>query len=720
MCWVACRRFVGCAQMSLCAIIPSIANTASVVSRMAPLESYGCRVAWNLGARDWSRIGSMNSLLTYIRRSSIIFGALLSAVLLSSCLSSAGPEAPTITEQPKDKTAFITQTAKFDVGITGKPPYTFQWYRDGVVIAEATAASYTTSALTLSDAGAKFSIKVTNASGSVTSNNATLSVNTGPTLTTQPTAVSVSVGASAAFTVVGSGESLAYQWYRDGIAISGANTATYTITTTVAADDGAIFEVYVVNPGGYVASKAVTLTVNGSPALTIQPVNQTVAVGESVAFAVSATGGNLSYQWQRNGTNIAGATAKLYRIAEVTSNDHAASFSTIISNAQGSTSSAAATLSVVSAAVALPPVLPAQISLSQTPTAANSFTYVRRSNGTLASWGYNTDGQRGDGTTGAASDTIGTVTLPVGRTVKAVSAGATHALALMDNGDVMAWGLNDGGQLGLSDTTTRATPTKVTLPLPAVAIAAGRLFSLAVLNDGRVYSWGINTVGQLGDGKRDAVLAPALVSILTAVVDVAAGNTHALALRADGTVWAWGGNASGQLGEGSFKIARTPLATGLQEIARIRAGGDESLAISKRRTLYLWGENSDGQLGLGSAVSTDIGVATAVYRGAIDAASADRFTVLLGSDGLLRAAGANESGSLGDGGTTARSSFAAVSVLSTGVAVAAGGRSYAGAIQAEGSTYLWGDNASKQLGNSTLSATGVITPTAVPSFDAIP
>jgi hypothetical protein len=174
------------------------------------------------------------------------------------------------------------------------------------------------------------------------------------------------------------------------------------------------------------------------------------------------------------------------------------------------------------------------------------------------------------------------------------------------------------------------------------------------------------------------------------------------------------------LGDGSFKPSRIPVVTGLTQITRIRAGGDVSLAVSQRRALYLWGENGDGQLGLGSAATTDIGIATGVARDVIDAAAGERGTLVLGSNGLLRATGANDAGSLGDGGTTARNTLAAVSVVSQGIAVDIGGLSFAAAIAADGTTWTWGDNTGKQLGNSSIAAAGTSTPTVVPSFDAIP
>lgn len=649
-----------------------------------------------------------------------LIGALVTLLLLSSCLSGAGPEAPTLTDQPKDRTAFVGQVAKFDVGVSGKPPLTFQWFRNGVAINGATAAFYSTELLTLADEGAKFSVKVSNGQGTVTSNEATLTVKPAPSITAQPTSQTINSGGSVSFSVTATGEQLQYQWLRDEQAISGATSATYTISAAAAADDGAVFVALVGNPGGFVASQPVTLTVLSVPVFTLQPVSQTVVAGDPVTFAVSTTGGNLQYQWRRNGVDIPGATSRILRLAAAEPTDDDVAYTVVITNSLGTATSNAATLRVVQGAINPLPVAAATVALNKPGAASAAFTLVRRSNGTVSSWGYNTDGQRGDGTVGAPSDTIGTVTLPAGRTARQVAAGGYHALVLLDNGDVYAWGLNDTGQLGVGDLQSRTAPTKVSLPRPALAVAAGRQFSLALLDDGRVWAWGANNLGQIGNATREAVPTPVTVIILTEVVQIAAGNNHALALRSDGSVWSWGANAAGQLGDGTFKPSRFPVPTGLTQIARIRAGGDVSLGISRRRALYLWGENTDGQLGLGAAVTADIGVPSAALRNVVDAGLGDRGSIALGSDGLLLASGANDSGSLGDGGSTARKSFAAVSVVSQAIAVDMGGLSFAVAIGADGTTWSWGDNSSKQLGNSTLPTTGTATPTIVPTFDAVP
>jgi len=639
---------------------------------------------------------------------------------MAGCVGGGADTAPHIFEQPPDRSGFLTQTVSFGVGVEGASPLSFQWRRNGADIPGATTSTYVTPALTVADNGARFSIVVTNPKGAATSSEATLTVVPAPTITAEPVAQTVTLGATATFTVAASGEQVQYQWRRNDAPVAGATLASYTTPATVAADDGAVYSVDVGNGAGIVSSIAVPLTVLAPAAIATAPFSQSVAVGQPVIFSVLATGGELSYQWQRNGIALAGATARIYALPAAALTDNGSAFAVVATNPRGAATSSAATLSVASLADNPLPALPANVAAAKTATASAAFVLVRRSDGTLASWGFNTDGQRGDGTAGAASDTIGTVTLPAGSTVTAVAAGGGHALALLGSGAVYVWGRNNSGQLGLGDGNARATPALVTLPRPAVAIAAGRDHSVVVLDDGRVFAWGTNTLGQLGTPGRTFAFSstPLAVPGLATARSVAAGNDHSLALLADGSVWAWGANASGQIGNGSVVTQRSPVATGVTGATRVRAGGDTSLAITTARAVLAWGENADNQLGRG-AVTADALTPTGIYLDAVDADAADRLVQIVGSDGALRSAGANEAGSIGDATTTARNVFTAASGLANVLTANAGGRSFALALRSDGTVFSWGDNSSEQLGNAALSATGTSTPTAIPAFDAI-
>ena len=90
----------------------------------------------------------------------------------------------------------------------------------------------------------------------------------------------------------------------------------------------------------------VQYTGSNVPTISAQPVNQAVPVGGSVTFTVGASGTGLSYQWQRNGTNIGGATAASYTLSPVAAADNGVSFRVVVSNSAGSVTSNGATLMV--------------------------------------------------------------------------------------------------------------------------------------------------------------------------------------------------------------------------------------------------------------------------------------------------------------------------------------------------------------------------------------
>ncbi len=266
----------------------------------------------------------------------------------------APPVAPSISTQPASQTVTAGQTATFTVVATGTAPLSYQWMKSGTAISGATAPTYTTPATTSADSGSQFTVVVSNTAGSVTSNAATLTVNasaTAPSITTQPASQTVTLGQTATFTVVATGTApLSYQWRKSGTAISGATSPTYTTPATTSADSGSQFTVVVSNTAGSVTSNAATLTVNASataPSITTQPASQTLTVGQTATFTVVATGtAPLSYQWQKNGTAITGATSATYTTPATTSADNGAQFVVVVSNVAGNVTSNAATLTV--------------------------------------------------------------------------------------------------------------------------------------------------------------------------------------------------------------------------------------------------------------------------------------------------------------------------------------------------------------------------------------
>jgi sugar lactone lactonase YvrE len=177
-----------------------------------------------------------------------------------------------------------------------------------------------------------------------------------PTITQQPASLSVTVGQPASFTVAATGTApLAYQWQRNGVAIAGATSTTYSLATTVLGDSGATFRAIVSNVAGSATSNDATLTVTVSaPVLTIapQPASTSVVAGTPASFTVGGTcsTGTLNIQWQRGQgatfAAIAGATAATYSFTAVIGDSGALFRAVLDCSGQSSTASSAATLTV--------------------------------------------------------------------------------------------------------------------------------------------------------------------------------------------------------------------------------------------------------------------------------------------------------------------------------------------------------------------------------------
>jgi beta-galactosidase len=266
----------------------------------------------------------------------------------SSPSSSSSAAAPRITVAPADQSVIVGQTATFSVTATGTEPLNYQWARNSAVITGATSRLFSVAPTSISENGDIFTVTVGNSIGTAVSDPALLLVNQAPAIVAQPVDQSVSEGQVATFQVAVSGSMpLTFRWMRDGVEIAGASGDTLIISNTSAADDGDVFSVIVSNAVGSATSGPAVLTVNQAPAIVVQPNDQTVREGGSASFAVLVAGTSpINFQWQRDGIDIAGATAESYATGPVQLADDGSSFSVTATNIAGSTTSNAATLRV--------------------------------------------------------------------------------------------------------------------------------------------------------------------------------------------------------------------------------------------------------------------------------------------------------------------------------------------------------------------------------------
>jgi cysteine-rich repeat protein len=243
---------------------------------------------------------------------------------------------------------------------------------------------------------------------------------------------------------------------------------------------------------------------------------------------------------------------------------------------------------------------------------------------TLRCWGYNGHGQLGQGNLDNVGDDefpFSVSPVPINVDVLEVVAGGSHTCARVGAGNVRCWGRASEGQLGYGNTTQLAVPLTIDLNLGNTSslMSAGEYHNCAVLDDGNVRCWGLNDSGQLGYGNTENIgdnevpgnvtpvpIMPQGIAAGTPVVDIALASAHSCAIFEGGDLLCWGANFYGQLGQGSTTTVgdNETLAT----LFPIDLGGDaievvlgrhHTCALLDDNTVKCWGRNLYGQLGRG-------------------------------------------------------------------------------------------------------------------------
>lgn len=246
------------------------------------------------------------------------------------------------------------------VSASGYPAPTFQWTKAGVPIAGATGSTLALPSVTTADSGTYNAI-ATNDLGWALSNDLVLTVDpasAAPVITVQPPPTTTApVGSALTLSVEAIGvPAPTYQWNKNGMAISGATSSKLTFPVLSGKDNGS-YTVTVTNTVGKVTSNVSEVTVlltaastTEPPTITTQPISQIVEAKGSATLTVAATGSpELTYQWYKNDSPIAGATAASYTIAVMT-HTQAGSYHVVVQNSAGSATSATATIALKSLA----------------------------------------------------------------------------------------------------------------------------------------------------------------------------------------------------------------------------------------------------------------------------------------------------------------------------------------------------------------------------------
>ncbi len=355
-----------------------------------------------------------------------------------------------------------------------------------------------------------------------------------PSIATQPTDQIIKVGDQATFAVAATGSApLSYQWQQNGASIAGATAASYTTPAAIPDNDGDTFAVVISNPAGSVASSSARLSVTASaiaPAITTQPSDASITAGQTATFSVVASGtAPLSYQWQKNGTAITGATSTGYTTPAETTADNGVTFAVVVSNSAGNATSRSAKLNVAAPGGPVAPSITVQPA-DQSIKAGQTATYSVIATGSAPlSYQWRKNGAAIAGATSASYTTPAETTTDNGATFAVVvtnsagslisrSARLTVGPALTQGTDVVTY-KNDLARTGQNLTETVLTLSNVN------ATSFGKLRFLST------------------DGKVDA--QPLYLSALTVgaathnVVFVATENDSVYAFDADSGAVLW-------------------------------------------------------------------------------------------------------------------------------------------------------------------------------------
>jgi len=346
-------------------------------------------------------------------------------------------------------------------------------------------------------------------------------------------------------------------------------------------------------------------------------------------------------------------------------------------------------------------------------------------------WGWNRDGEIGDGST---TDRPYATQVGTTLTFGIPSAGAAHSCAVAAGGGAFCWGLNLTGQVGDSSVVSRTTPTPVKATLSWVQVAGGGTFTCGIsASDSTAYCWGWGRDGELGSrpvltcitsgGLEPCSRVPVAVGGGRRFLAISAGARHTCALAVDSTAYCWGDNSAGQLGNGTVADTALPLAvSGSLKFKLLTSGFSHTCGLTAGGDAYCWGDNTWGQLG--ETVTSQALQPTAVTGGIIFLAlsAGAEHTCGIGTGNTAHCWGENATGQLGAASTETCTSASQRTIAACShhplpinttqifASIFAGGH-HTCAITTGGKGYCWGDNRNGQLGTGNTS--GSATPALV-------
>jgi len=332
-------------------------------------------------------------------------------------------------------------------------------------------------------------------------------------------------------------------------------------------------------------------------------------------------------------------------------------------------------------------------------------TAAVKTDGTLWTWGRNNYGVLGDNTFTHRSSPVQTVAF--GTNWSSVTCGYFHTAGVKTDGTLWTWGLNTNGQLGDNTITSKSSPVQVIgFANTWSIVACGRFATAATKKDGTLWTWGGNTNGALGDNTTTHRSSPVqVIGFATnwSSISLFSYGQHMAAIKTDGTLWTWGLNSPyGQLGDNTTGNRSSPVqtVTGGTNWSKVASGYNTTTALKSDGTFWLWGRNTNGQLGDNTTTNRSSPVQTVL----IDTSwSSIGQKVSTKTDGTLWGWGLNNSGQLGNNTVVTTVAYplqpTAYSFATNWSNIACGTNNTV-ATKTDGTLWTWGISTNGSLGNN--------------------